>query len=127
MADLLLAASEPGIVKTLHDALKGAGHDVDLAADGDSAIKLIAKKRYAALVIDANLSQKDDRHLVRALRSAYGHIPPIIVVVGPGPLSPNVAAAGASALRPAAVFVAPVDIPDFLDALARAVQPGPVT
>lgn len=124
MPDILLAKSDSDIARTLSDALNNAGHDVDVACDGDAALEFIAKKRYAALIICANLSGKDDRRLVRALRTAYGEIPPIIVVVGPGPLSPNVAAAGASVLRPAAVFVAPANICHFLDAVARAVKPA---
>lgn len=78
---LLVVEDEPDIAKLLAMMLNRAGYQVDVAHDGESALKHLAQRQYAAITLDLMLPDQSGVTVMRNLRSnARTEKLPIIVV-----------------------------------------------
>ena len=78
---ILVVDDEPQIRKLLSTGLGGYGHDVLTAADGGTAITLVAQRRPDLVVLDVNLGREPDGlEVCRRLRE-WSRVPIIILSV----------------------------------------------
>lgn len=68
--DVLLVEDEPQLAAHVVRALKRAGHLVDHAADGPSAVSLAMKRHHDLVVLDVNLPGFDGFEVLTRLRAA---------------------------------------------------------
>lgn len=68
MSRVLLADDEPGIRKVVRDALEKAGHEVETAADGEEACRLLEEGKFDLVVTDLTMPKVDGLELVRRIR-----------------------------------------------------------
>lgn len=68
MARLLIADDDIELCDLLQDYLQREGFTVDLAHDGQEAIQNIVNRRYALLILDVMLPQKNGFDVLRELR-----------------------------------------------------------
>ena len=68
--DVLVVDDEPAIRQVLAMAIKEAGHRVQTAADGQTAIRMIAGGNVDACLCDLRLPDKDGLEVIRAARNA---------------------------------------------------------
>ncbi len=59
MAQILLVDDEPLVRKTIRTMLKGAGHDVIEAGDGNEASKIFRERNPDLIIIDLIMRDKD--------------------------------------------------------------------
>lgn len=52
MAHVLIVEDEPDVLLLLENRMRAAGHDVESATDGETALELIAASRPAVIVLD---------------------------------------------------------------------------
>lgn len=79
MARVLVVDDEPDILLMLRLVLGGLGHDVTLAADGDSALERIDADRPEVVILDVMMPVLDGWGVLEALRGT-ATAPPVIVV-----------------------------------------------
>jgi two-component system copper resistance phosphate regulon response regulator CusR len=65
---ILLAEDEEQIAEHVRDGLVADGYAVDVAEDGDEALRLAESNPYDALLLDINMPHKDGVTIVRTLR-----------------------------------------------------------
>jgi len=68
MSRVLVVDDEPGIRKVVRDALERAGHEVEIAVDGEEAARLLEETGFALVITDLNMPKMDGRALVRLIR-----------------------------------------------------------
>ncbi len=68
--DILLVEDEPQLASQVSRALVRAGHTVDTAGDGPSAIDAVTGKRFDLVVLDVNLPGFDGFEVLRRVRRA---------------------------------------------------------
>lgn len=71
MARVLVADDEPDIRDIVSRALRHAGHDVDLAADGAAALELLSENEYELLLTDIVMPVMDGVALALKVSKAY--------------------------------------------------------
>jgi len=79
MARLLVVEDEPGIAMALEDDLRGDGHDVEVARDGETASQVACTGRFDAILLDIMLPQKDGLEVCRDVRRAGVRCPIILL------------------------------------------------
>ena len=80
---VLVVEDDPIMAKFVHDALKNRGHRVSIAADGRSALDLLARGPDPDLVIlDLGLPEVDGFEVLRRLRE--GSVVPVLVLSARG-------------------------------------------
>lgn len=99
---LLLAEDDPVSRAFLQEALAGAGHRIDLAQDGASALEQASVVRYDGLLLDVNLPRLRGPALLAALRgdpaAASRNTPALALTAEPGAaLAAELAAIGFAA------------------------------
>ena len=79
MTRILVVEDEPGIALALEDDLKAEGYEVEVAADGETAVRRAHEQAFDAVLLDLTLPRKDGFDVCRDLRRA-GLRTPIIVL-----------------------------------------------
>ena len=95
MTKVLIVDDEPQILRALRVNLKARGYDVELAADGASALRAAASCLPDVIVLDLGLPDLDGVEVIRGLRGWTGV--PIIVLSGRAGSEDKVAALDAGA------------------------------
>jgi two-component system alkaline phosphatase synthesis response regulator PhoP len=72
---ILLIEDEPGLVMTLSDRLRGEGHQVDEATDGQTGQAKAMSGDYDLVILDVMLPRKNGLDVCRDLRQAGIHTP----------------------------------------------------
>jgi two-component system, OmpR family, KDP operon response regulator KdpE len=77
---VLVVDDEPQIRRALGINLRSRGYDVDLAADGEQALTLAARKHPDVVVLDLGLPAMDGVEVIRGLRG-WSHVPIVVLSV----------------------------------------------
>lgn len=78
---LLVVEDDPNIASLLSIILNRAGYQVDMAANGETALNYLAHNEYVAMTLDLMLPDQSGVSLIRRIRSqAATEILPIIIV-----------------------------------------------
>lgn len=93
---VLVVDDDPAVRESLRRSLAFNGYDVDLAADGEQALRAIAAERPDALVLDIMMPRLDGLATCRALR-ASGDDLPILMLTARDEVSDRVAGLDAGA------------------------------
>jgi two-component system alkaline phosphatase synthesis response regulator PhoP len=80
---ILLVEDEPGLVMTLSDRLRSAGHLVDSAADGQTGLDMAGGGAYDLILLDVMLPGKNGMDVCRDLRQR-GVSTPILMLTARG-------------------------------------------
>jgi DNA-binding response OmpR family regulator len=80
-ARVLVVDDEPDLVRILEFALRGAGYQVEVAADGQDGLKKARETRPDIILLDLMLPKLDGYKICRMLKfdERYRHIPIIIL------------------------------------------------
>ncbi|HEU4335393.1 MAG TPA: response regulator [Candidatus Eisenbacteria bacterium] len=80
-ARVLVVDDEPDLVRILEFALRGAGYQVEVAADGQEGLKKARETRPDIILLDLMLPKLDGYKICRMLKfdERYRHIPIIIL------------------------------------------------
>ena len=89
MAKILIVEDEPTIALGLKNDLKLEGHAVEVAADGETAIRRAAEGAFDLILLDLMLPRKDGLTVCRELRHA-GVRTPIIMLTAKSQEAENV-------------------------------------
>jgi two-component system alkaline phosphatase synthesis response regulator PhoP len=76
---ILLVEDEPGLVVTVSDLLRGDGHEVDTATDGDAGLAAAAAGDYDLIILDVMLPKKGGFDVCRELRQ-QGRDTPVLML-----------------------------------------------
>jgi DNA-binding response OmpR family regulator len=76
---LLIVEDEKSIRNGLADVLRFRGYTVETAADGRSALELVAAQRFALVLLDIMLPELDGYSVCEALRSAGNDVPVLML------------------------------------------------
>lgn len=87
----LLVEDEPNMVRTLARILGRRGHQVDSAAHGEEALRLLEKEPYDLVITDLNMPVMDGMQLLREMR-ARGLQPATLILTGHGTIQSAVEA-----------------------------------
>jgi two-component system, OmpR family, KDP operon response regulator KdpE len=77
---ILVVDDEPQILRALGTNLKARGYDVDLAATGEKALELAARKHPDLVVLDLGLPGIDGLEVIRVLRG-WTEVPIVVLSV----------------------------------------------
>ena len=80
MTRILVVDDEPQILRALGTNLKARGYDVDLAATGEKALELAARKHPDLVVLDLGLPGIDGLEVIRGLRG-WTTVPIVVLSV----------------------------------------------
>ncbi len=78
-ARVLIAEDDPGVRESLEIALRYAGYDVLLAADGGKALQQVADKAPDAIVLDVNMPHIDGLSVCRTMRQKGDRTPVLML------------------------------------------------
>ncbi|HEX5689255.1 MAG TPA: response regulator transcription factor [Roseiflexaceae bacterium] len=95
-ATILVVDDEAVVRRVLSDALRRAGHDVELAACGMEALKRLAQPGVDLLLLDLQLGDIDGVEVMQAARRNWPELP-IIMLTAHGSLPSAIAAVRANA------------------------------
>ena len=76
---LLVVEDDPGVRGAVERALRGAGHEVESATDGQKGLDLAMSRPHDAVVLDLGLPALDGLEVCRRLRTA-GNTTPVLVL-----------------------------------------------
>ena len=79
MARILVVEDEPSIALGLKADLRLEGHEVEVAADGEAAVRRAAEASFDLILLDLMLPRKDGLTVCRELRSAGNRVPIIML------------------------------------------------
>lgn len=80
MSRILVVDDEPQLLRALNTNLRARGYEVDLAATGESALQLAARKHPDVVVLDLGLPGMDGVEVIRGLRG-WSRVPIIVLSV----------------------------------------------
>jgi DNA-binding NtrC family response regulator len=80
---VLIADDEQTIAITLSDTLKGAGHDVDVANDGERAWRMIQQTEFDCVLLDIKLPEINGMELLKRIKESRPQLP-VIMITGFG-------------------------------------------
>jgi two-component system sensor histidine kinase RpfC len=69
---ILVAEDNPGAVKVLKGVLENAGHDVEIATDGEAALSALERTRFDIALLDINMPEVSGYEVTKLYR--VGHI-----------------------------------------------------
>ena len=87
---LLIAEDHPSLGRSMAEGLREEGYEVDLAADGLEAERLLGEHAYACVILDLILPGKDGMALLREMR-LKGNQAPVMCVTARDALDDRVA------------------------------------
>lgn len=76
---ILIAEDEPAIAKALELKLTHDGYIVELAIDGEEALKKLTAGKYSMLLLDLIMPKKDGFGVLEALKAAKNKVPVIVL------------------------------------------------
>src|SRR5439155_10415807 len=79
MPRILIVEDEPDIASLLADDLKMDGHQVEIAVDGDAALRSTRERKWDLILLDLMLPRKDGLEVCRELRRARVGTPMIML------------------------------------------------
>jgi CheY-like chemotaxis protein len=75
---ILVVDPDPAVRQSLIDVLSLEGHEVDAAADADSALLILDQRRYDLVIADIRTPELDGPRLLAALGERFGDALPRI-------------------------------------------------
>ncbi|UYN83003.1 MAG: response regulator [Microcella sp.] len=69
MAQILIVEDEPDVLLLLENRVRGAGHDVESATDGETALELVAGRRPDVIVLDWMMPRLSGIDVLERLRA----------------------------------------------------------
>src|SRR5579872_465091 len=93
---IIVADDDPNIRRSFRAFLIDNGHQVEQAADGEEALRLVRKVRPDLLLLELRMLRKDGMSTLRTLAAEYPDLP-VIVISGAGQISEVVDATRAGA------------------------------
>ncbi len=85
----LLVEDQPEMARHFSEGLAGEGYAVDVATDGDQAMRLAQSNAYAVLLLDVTMPGKDGFTVVREMR-IKNILTPVIFITGRGEVEDRV-------------------------------------
>src|SRR5438067_6872410 len=79
MARVLVVDDEPAVRRALERALKLESYDVDLAADGEEALDVLARRPADAVILDVLMPRLDGLEVCRRMRRAGDRTPVLML------------------------------------------------
>src|SRR5689334_11183443 len=79
MARVLVVDDEPAVRRALERALKLDNYEVDLAADGEEALDVLARSPADAIILDVLMPRLDGLELARRMRKAGDRTPVLML------------------------------------------------
>ncbi|MEM7564096.1 MAG: response regulator transcription factor [Pseudomonadota bacterium] len=76
---LLIVEDQPDLAATIGDFLELNQHQVDFAATGEAALRLVEENEYDAVLLDINLPRKDGLTVCSELRTDGNAVPVLMV------------------------------------------------
>jgi two-component system, OmpR family, response regulator MprA len=76
---LLVVEDDPGVRGAVERALRGAGHEVESAADGQKGLDLAMTRPHDGVVLDLGLPALDGLEVCRRLRASGNHVPVLVL------------------------------------------------
>jgi CheY-like chemotaxis protein len=77
---VLIVEDDPDLLAAEELLLEGAGYKVVTARDGLEALERISKEMPALILLDMRMPRMNGWEFVKALRSRFADIPPIVVI-----------------------------------------------
>lgn len=78
---ILVVDDEEAVRELIADVLGGHGYEVEMARDGDDALRLCERERYDLILSDLRMPKMDGAALYRALQEKYGPAMPRMIFV----------------------------------------------
>jgi len=78
---ILVVDDEAAIRELIADVLAGHGYEVEMATDGDDALRLCERGRYDLILSDLRMPKMDGAALYQALQDKYGPAMPRMIFV----------------------------------------------
>ena len=75
---ILLVEDDPAVAANVAEGLEAAGHEVDVAGDGVTGLRLASAGAYAVVVLDRMLPRMDGLAVCRELRAQAGPAAPVL-------------------------------------------------
>jgi DNA-binding NtrC family response regulator len=123
MARILLADDEMKLRDLFARYLRGLGHDVRTAADGNEVMAALADGPADLLITDINMPDMDGIEILTALRK-NGSGMPVIAISGGGYLDKNLLLTSAAMLGALMTLEKPFALEELRDAVESALSPG---
>ncbi len=120
MADILLIDDMPAVRRSIAAVLRGAGHAVTEADDGEAGLALAQSRRFDLVVTDILMPKRDGTAVVMALAEATARPKLLAISGGSGALSETDALRLAS-LKADATLAKPFENTDLLSVVDRLV------
>lgn len=76
---ILIAESDPGLATFLQHGFNSEQYAVDLVTNGSEVLGLVLSRKCDAAILDLNFLQPDDLEVVRRIRSAFPHLPILVL------------------------------------------------
>lgn len=80
--NLLIIDDEKDLAETIGDEAELEGYNVDIALDGDSAIKILQSKRIDLILSDVRMPNIDGYELLLQLKDNFDKLPLIVFMSG---------------------------------------------
>lgn len=113
-ATIMVVDDDPLVARTLARLLRGSGHTVDVATDGNTAALMADAKKYDLVLADVAMPEVGGVELLRRLRAKHRDVAVVLVTGGPA-VDTAMKAVEYGALR---YLVKPVE-PALLDEVVR--------
>ena len=81
---VLVVEDNPDLARLLALHLRDAGHGVDVAGDGATALSRVRSRRYDLVILDLMLPQVDGLEVCRRLRAAESYVPVLMLTARSG-------------------------------------------
>ena len=118
---VLVLDPDPALRQSLIDVLSLEGHEVDGAADADSALLLLDQLRYDLVVADLRLPDLEGPRLLAALGERFGEDLPSLIFVTSATFDPHYGGFLADLRAP--VMVKPLKPGRVLDLVGKVLGP----
>src|SRR3546814_1874932 len=79
MARILLVEDEPPLARGVSALLRSAGHAVDVAEDGETAMMVVREEPYARVVLDIGLPDISGLDVLNAIRRGESKVPVLVL------------------------------------------------
>ncbi len=79
MARILLVEDDPPLARGISALLRSAGHSVDIAEDGETAVMIVREEPYALVVLDIGLPDISGLEVLNAIRRGACKVPVLVV------------------------------------------------